>query len=292
MTRLARGSQGLRGGRLPRPLERALELPEAWLASRRAARRLAPRLAEVERFCLFVGYPRSGHSLLGSLLDAHPEIVIAHELNVLRYLKYGFRREQLFALLWENARSHAEAGRVQSGYGYAVPGQWQGRVRRLRVIGDKRGGSAIRRLEADPAQLPRLEARVGVPLRFVHVLRNPFDNIATIQRRRPRMDVEAAAAHYFAMVRGVEALWQRLPAQARLDVRHEDLVAEPERELASACRFLGVEDAEDYLRACAGVVWRTPRQSRYEIAWPGGSRARIQTEIERHPFLQGYRFES
>ena len=41
-------------------------------------------LQSVEAFCIFIGYPRSGHSLLGSLLDAHPEMVIAHELDVLR----------------------------------------------------------------------------------------------------------------------------------------------------------------------------------------------------------------
>jgi len=295
MTRFAReaeGAEGERRGRRRLGSGRLLELLRAWAHGRRAARRLAPRLAEVERFCLFVGYPRSGHSLLGSLLDAHPEVVIAHELNVLRYVKYGFPRDPIFALLWENARSHAEAGRVQTGYGYAVPGQWQGRARRLRVIGDKRGGSAIRRLQARPGHLARLRRRVGVPLRFVHVLRNPYDNIATIHRRRPHHGLDAAIAHYFGMVRGVEALWQEVPAHERIDVRHEDLVADPRRELTRVCDALGVEAPQDYLEACAGVVWPAPRPSRQAIEWPPGSRERIQDELEGHPFLHGYRFDS
>ena len=33
----------------------------------------------VEKFVFFVGYPRSGHSIIGSVMDAHPDIVIAHE---------------------------------------------------------------------------------------------------------------------------------------------------------------------------------------------------------------------
>jgi hypothetical protein len=45
--------------------------------------RRAVGLGQVRSFCLFIGYPRSGHSLVGSLLDAHPDIAIAHEVNVL-----------------------------------------------------------------------------------------------------------------------------------------------------------------------------------------------------------------
>ena len=45
--------------------------------------RRAVGLGQLRSFCLFIGYPRSGHSLLGSLLDAHPDIAIAHEVNAL-----------------------------------------------------------------------------------------------------------------------------------------------------------------------------------------------------------------
>ena len=43
----------------------------------------------IQLYCMFVGYPRSGHSLVGAMFDAHPDIVIAHELDALRYLKAG-----------------------------------------------------------------------------------------------------------------------------------------------------------------------------------------------------------
>src|SRR5690349_21009491 len=51
---------------------------------------------DVERFCLFVGYPRSGHSLIGSLLNAHHEVVIAHEMDAHKYIMRGFNRDQLY----------------------------------------------------------------------------------------------------------------------------------------------------------------------------------------------------
>jgi hypothetical protein len=46
---------------------------------------VASAAAEIEAFALFIGYPGSGHTLLGMLLNAHREAVIVHELKVLRY---------------------------------------------------------------------------------------------------------------------------------------------------------------------------------------------------------------
>jgi hypothetical protein len=40
-----------------------------------------PDFSNVRTFILFVGYPRSGHSLIGSIMDAHPNIIIAHEVQ-------------------------------------------------------------------------------------------------------------------------------------------------------------------------------------------------------------------
>src|SRR5829696_1667506 len=100
--------------------------------------------AEVERYAMFGGYPRSGHSVIGSLLNAHPDMVVAHELNALRYVQAGFSRLQLFSLLLVSDRKFEAHGRTWGRYEYRVPGQWQGRWRRLRVIGDKKGGASTR----------------------------------------------------------------------------------------------------------------------------------------------------
>ena len=39
---------------------------------------------EIDSLCLFIEYPGSGHAVIGALLDTHPDIVIAQELNLLR----------------------------------------------------------------------------------------------------------------------------------------------------------------------------------------------------------------
>lgn len=48
--------------------------PTLYVSSAVKSRRYRDDLAPVRTFIMFVGHPRSGHSLVGSLLDAHPNV--------------------------------------------------------------------------------------------------------------------------------------------------------------------------------------------------------------------------
>ena len=54
------------------------------------------------------------------------------------------------------------------------------------MIGDKKAAQASRLLLEPNAMesLKELEKKLGVQLKFIHVMRNPFDNIATMTLRR------------------------------------------------------------------------------------------------------------
>ena len=97
----------------------------------------------VETFVLFIGYPRSSHSLIGAVLDAHPEIIIPHEYNVLanvkrllqeKLIKENLQKYVLFhhlhllsqkqALFGIRANNSLLDGKFT--YTYNVPGLWQG----------------------------------------------------------------------------------------------------------------------------------------------------------------------
>lgn len=129
----------------------------------------------VEKYCMFIGYPRSGHSLIGSLLDAHPNIVIANELDVLKFIYARFSKRQIYYLLIENPRTWAESGRKSASYSYEVLNQWQGRFKKLQVIGDKKGWSSTLRLRSNPELLRRLQDTISLNIKFIHVIRNPYD---------------------------------------------------------------------------------------------------------------------
>ena len=55
------------------------------------------------------------------------------------------------------------------------------------MIGDKKGGRTSQLISKDLSSIKQLEEiakNVGVPMKFIHIVRNPFDNIATMVLRR------------------------------------------------------------------------------------------------------------
>jgi Sulfotransferase family len=259
------------------------------------ARRMRDALSQVETYLLFLGHGRSGHSIVGALLDAHPEIACSDELDALRYLAAGFSREQLLWLSVKVARDQARSQRRKRGrggsiYSYAVPGSWQGRHRRLRVVGDSRAGETVQRLTADPGLLERIERTMQpAHVRFIHVIRNPYDNIGTMMVRSGR-SFESAYDRYFQNWEGIEAMRRRIGEARICTVRHEDLVTDPHAELTRLCRFLGVEPDAAYLDACAGILYRSPSQSRRSVDWTAEQRALVDRRVEEFAGLQGYTF--
>lgn len=268
-------------------------LPVDFVTSAIDGRRRREELQHIAVYCMFVGYPRAGKSLLRALLGAHPEIVISDELDALRYVQLGVRRRQLFSLILRRDREY-KAERVRSGSSdYIVPTRPRGARTELRVIGDNKGGATTRQLCAHPGRLDRLRALVGIPVRLVHVTRNPYDNIASIFLVPSWSgDLAQAVELYEGLCECISALRSQQPAGDLLDLRHEDLLANPHRELASVCRFLGVEAPRDYLDDCAAVVRTTPESTRHLAPWTPELRARVDALVVRHTFLAGYSWTS
>lgn len=245
----------------------------------------------LQAFCLFIGYPRSGHTLIGSLLDAHPDIVIANELDVLKYVRPAVSpevsRDLIFSMLLESSRQYAEGGCRMRGYAYQVPGQWQGRYQEIKVIGDKRGGVTSRRLAKEPDLLQRIRDRVQLPLKLIHVYRNPFDNIATMSRREA-LTVVAAVNMYFELAADVMKARSLAGAEDILDLSHESFIRDPRRRLRELCAFLGQDAPADYLDACAGIVFESPHPTRDNVAWKQREIDAIREHMANYPFLREY----
>jgi hypothetical protein len=250
---------------------------------------------DVEAYCMFIGYPRSGHSLMGSLLDAHPNIIIAQELGVLKYVHVGFSKRQIYYLLVENSRAFTEAGRIWSGYSYRVPNQWQGRFTKLQVVGDKQGQGATLRLQARPWLRQRLCNRIHSNIRFIHIIRNPYDNISTIFRKAREkgqcMELKDSIELYFSLCQTVADVKREVSRACFFELRLESFIDNPTTYLRELCRFLGTDASPEYLDDCASIVFKSPHRSRYEVQWDGESINVVEKRIDQFPFLQGYCYE-
>jgi hypothetical protein len=275
--------------RLPEPLKRAAAQVYQRSWSLWARQRYKSEFDRVQRFCLFAGYPRSGHSLVGALLNAHRNAVISHELSAHLLILQGCTREQLYAEILARASWFNFTGN-RGTYPYQIPNQWQGRFEELQVIGDKRGGGLARHLVAHPDLLPRVRELVGVPLRLVHVVRNPFDNISAISIWN-RMSLADAIERYFLLCGAMAKLTWLEEAGEMITIYHEDVIRQPRPVLAHLCSFLGLDLYPGYLEDCCSIVFRSPTYSRRRIDWPPAAVREVEERARRFRFLDGYRFE-
>jgi hypothetical protein len=257
---------------------------ESWLGGQRSQE----LFQDVRTYLMFIGQPRSGTSLLGSLLNAHPNMCVAQELNALRYVNRGYDRRQLFWLLLKRDETFAKSGRMWTGYSYAVPTQWQGRFAELQVIGDKKAGLSTDQFGKKPQLFETLSRKVGVPVRIIHVVRDPF-NVITTMHRRKRISLEESADIYF---RRCETNWQLMqqhgPAIKTLHL--EDLIVSPEQQFEELCGFLGVDAPQDYIDDCAALLFSKPRQSKTDCDWPSSLAGAVSRRAEQFPFLNGYQY--
>ncbi len=251
---------------------------------------------ETRTVLLFIGHVKSGGSLLGALLDAHPDAIVADEIDVLRLVEEGFRRDHILHLLARGARREATKGRVTArrleAYSLAVPGQWQGRVRTPLVVGDSRAGPTTRRAGDDVASVRRhlaaLDATMApLDVRFVHVVRDPRDPISAMVLRSGRSLDDAVRDHAEQCDRLV-LLRAQIPAHRLLTVHYETLIDAPRATVAALCAHVGLPEDDAHLDACAALVRADRAAESSKVDWPAGPLAAVASTIGRYDFLDRY----
>ena len=145
----------------------------------------------VKTFVFFIGYQRSGSSIMSSLMDAHPHTVVSYQYgNVFTDNKKSLTdKNYLFNELYRKSQKDAASGdRSESiqakNYSLHVPSQWQGKYdRHISLIGNKNAGKTVAIYVSSPSTFIRrykmLQKSIGVPMKAVFVVRNPFDIIST-----------------------------------------------------------------------------------------------------------------
>lgn len=191
-----------------------------------------------------VGVARSGTTLLRLMLDAHPELAIPHETHFLPVAlqEPAASRERFFELVtefptWGDLKTpaelfHEELPRVEPfdvRDGLRAFYRLYARTRGKTRWGDKTP-TYSRHIRAIHEALP--EAR------FVHILRDGRDVAVSLRPLwfSPGESMETLADYWVRHI--LEARGQGLGQPFYLEVRYEDLIAEPVRELRRICDFL------------------------------------------------------
>ena len=244
------------------------------------------RLTNLHGMVLVVGNARSGSTLLGAVLDGHPNVVVANETTASATFWRGFDRERILAEILDNSEANAAIDRPSEGYAYQV-GLPPSQKTDLRVVGDKIWNPATLLLHGDHGLIPSLEERLGVPVLIIHAMRNPFDTISTMHRRSGA-SVANRTRWYFMHCEAAVAIGERVASDRFLACHHEDLLAAPGPEIDRLCRFLGVPADAGHIDAVADKLFSTPRSTRHSVTWQPAEIAAVHAGIARFPCLARY----
>ena len=273
----------------------------------------------------FVGFARSGHSIVGSLLDSHPDVIIAHEYKILKGVWKGSGNTKGAVLylvneLYRNSYSSAARGwrsekRSTKSYTLDTSGGWQGRVRRLKVVGDKAGENTVREHMHDTSRCPELvkmmNTTLGVTVKAIRVLRNTYDiittkilyhtvtmneiasarnsNSRTVKYKQPAL-LARQTERFFQLTSQVNKMITEcnLPVQ---DVHLAGLIHRPRSVMKELCEAVQVECYSEYLDLCEQKVFKTLSKTRYVMEWSQSQIETVAQRIRAYPEFSRYSYE-
>ena len=245
----------------------------------------AANAGTVNPYLFVVGAARSGTTLLQRMLDAHPQLAVVNETYWLprkfreqggltraglvtpallpkllaspKFSRIGMSEEDLLGLCSNSAPVRYEQFVARIFDLYAAR-------RGKQFAGDKTPGY-VRKIGQIHSLWPRA--------RFVHIIRDPRDLCLSMvewhsgqqtagQFGTWEMDPVISTALYwkYSVSAGREA-GESVGRSLYREVRYEDQVSSPERELEQTCRFLGLPYAEEMVRFHEGRTRREPGRS-------------------------------
>jgi hypothetical protein len=248
----------------------------------------------VKYFLMFMGYPRSGHTLVASILNAHPRVVCSNQLFII-----------------QNAEKRNLEGLLQNIENGSTDGYWKPEVKiakapkqDLYVVGDKTGHRTVEYLINNPEQLDHLKSIVPWPMKWIHICRNPFDCLATwteknLANKKRKGDVHANVRiefnQAFEKFKALnEKIAQLKKTEKVLTLVHEKVVTNKDKTLEQLTNFFELDNKntpiyKNWRNRVVKTLWKQPRITRHKIKWNNEMRNKVNNyTIRKYPWLKGY----
>ena len=248
-------------------------------------------------FCVFIGYPRSGHSLVGSIIDAHPNACITHEMDVVAKYNQFKNNENLFNEMIAMSKQQAISGRQSYGYQYAYIDLFQGESNEISIIGDKKGSGTTQLLIKNENALTQLEQFVRLPLKIIHVTRNPFDIITTKASYKNGQIVPIDSQGILKSIEIIkeEAIMnQKLIDSLKYDIfsfSHEKIISNTNEVLLKLFNFLELKIDSTFIDKIRSKIYTKSNNSRNKYNWSSAEINLVRNQILQLPIFSEYTYE-
>jgi len=234
-------------------------------------------------FLSFMGYPRSGHTLVAAILNANPNVICSNQLNIFSSDKVDLNYIMSYST---NPSTWKDTTQIVH-----VPKQ------EITVIGDKTGHRTVTLLEDNPKRLGIIKSQVKVPIKWIHVVRNPYDNLATWvilnyknkskngQKISIKQELNEVIQKYSLLNQTIDKLRK---SEDVLTINHEYVITRMHDTLERMANFLEISFDPIWRDNVRSTVWKRPRITRNKVKWTNEQKKTVEKIIRQYPWLNGY----
>ena len=243
---------------------------------------------KIKHLILFIGMPRCCTSLIASILDAHPQIIVS-----LRGIRKRSRRKGYKGLVRRifrySAKLASENRRHDENEFYMA--QWSGTVdsqSNFIVIGVKNIDllRISRNVEFLRYYIETLNLR---SICFLHMIRRPYDVLST-NCYREKMPLKKTIDWMYECYDQVHNLDMQIKNNDKYKMVH--FVAEKmftnKNELRKIFEAVDIDVSSDWLGEVTEQIWEEPRKTANRITWNASDIEKVMLLQDKHKWLKEY----
>lgn len=241
-------------------------------------------LDQLNYFVVFIGNPRSGTTLVRTLLDAHPSIKISNEVDVLKLLKAGKKWNTIIGKVILNSNNFLKKP-IWTGYSYKIKNQYN--KKSIKILGDKKSAKSTKILVKEPRFFLEFQQLIPVPVLFIHCVRHPYDVIST-KTRHNQKSITENSEQYFFMENSAAKISSLAGSRRYKRIYHEDLISNPFKTLKDLLNSLDLTTETQYYESCQKLIYKSPNYSRFSSNWTRKDLEIVEQEVLNCEHLSYY----
>lgn len=230
-------------------------------------------------YIMFLGYPRSGSTISGKILGSHPKVFVAHQFDVLKYM----------------VKENADTSKLIS----ATISKSKKDMNQLQAIGTKAGHRTLKILrKKGDSILWDFEKNIGMPVKYLQVIRNPYDNIGRWarnhvewkRRNKPNLTIGECIDEKIEQFDSLTAKIVDIEKEGREVYKFylENLIDNPDKEIKRLFDFIEVEISKGKINSIKEMLYKKPTKSRDLAEWDQTQLNKVKFIINKYDFLRGY----
>jgi|TARA_B100000315_G_scaffold172763_1_gene161207 hypothetical protein len=235
-------------------------------------------IASYNYFLFIAGSGRTGSTLLGQLINYHPQCLMATEywLDKKVVIENGKLGKHMNNLAYDaieqfecGLENHKKFGKTIERF----QPRWRGmsqlakekeiEKRTIKVLGDKIGGRLNSTYEKEPEKCEAFFNTLN-NVSFIHLLRNPVDSAASYLKSHGHKYGNFSESCAAVVNNHVQAhnMLENITKPC-LIMYYEDLLYSPKRELKGICKWLGLDCSDGWLEKISTVVNSSGNEEKY-----------------------------